>query len=449
LWLALLWRGSYTYVMIMKDNNIKVMFKELSLPPIAEHDSSAIIPTIKGVPFFKYGVHAYYFLNFKTSKGLLVTIKHKDIILPSLRRFLKANHKTHKTFHKLKSLLQRYHYDFNFLEQIMLMTVPHTVTHISNGRFLVNLWSYFGYIDIDCKNRTAKYISIEEKNDDHVLGSQQFYDDQADELYYMSYSLKDSLKRISSHEQKVSCNILKRNNQTGDTEELWSGQLADYLHEIIINKPRQYCVVCEMGMYTDKQNDIIPSEVLILDLINGKSWNISRLIVAAHAQFDPVEPDVVYFSNHNFNFKHSNIFKLLKKANYAVDFRGPASVYKYRLTANGPVELGKFTHPDLFRLTNSHVFIHREQKILAVIGYPNFIFLADADSMEFIKKIELKQPWPIGTIAPSPDGEKIYAQTTRSFQIVDVESEQTDMVINHRYNHSCANHMIASNDTDW
>ncbi|MCK5346169.1 MAG: hypothetical protein KAR20_22320, partial [Candidatus Heimdallarchaeota archaeon] len=387
-------------------------FKEFSLPPIAEHNSSAIIPTIKGVPFFKYGVHAYYFLNFRTAKGLCVTISHKDIVQPGLSRFLKANPKTYKYFPKLKSLLQRYHYGFNLLEQMMLITVPHSVTPMGNGRFLVNLWSYFGYLDIDCKNRSVKYIGIEENDDDHVLGSQQYYDVQKDELYYMSYSLKDSLKRIANPEQEVFCKILKRENKAGEAKEIWTGQFADYLHEIIINKTRQYCVVCQMGMYTDKQNDIIPSKVLVLDLQNGKSWTISRFIVAAHAQSDPDDPDIVYFSNHNFNFKHSNIFKLLKNATYDVNFRGAASVYKYRLTANGPVELGEFTHPDLFRLTNSHVFNHRGQKILAVIGFPNFIFLADANSMEFIKKIELNPPWSIGTIAPSPDGEKIYAQST-------------------------------------
>ena len=433
----------------MEDNNIKVKFKEFSLPPIAEHNSSAIIPTIKGVPFFKYGVHAYYFLNFRTAKGLCVTISHKDIVQPGLSRFLKANPKTYKYFPKLKSLLQRYHYGFNFLEQMMLMTVPHSVTPMGNGRFLVNLWSYFGYLDIDCKNRSVKYIGIEENDDDHVLGSQQYYDAQKDELYYMSYSLKDSLKRIANPEQEVFCKILKRENKTGEAKELWAGQFADYLHEIIINKTRQYCVVCEMGMYTDPQNDIIPSKVLVLDLQNGKSWTISRFIVAAHAQFDPDDPDIVYFSNHNFNFKHSNIFKLLKNANYDVNFRGAASVYKYRLTANGPIELGEFTHPDLFRLTNSHAFNHRGQKILAVIGYPNFIFIADADSMKFIKKIEVNPPWPTGTIVPSPDGEKIYVQTTRSFQIVDIASEQADMTIDHCRNHSCANHMLTSSDINW
>ena len=447
---------SYTLYVIIKEDNIKVKFEEFSLPLIAEHNSSAIIPTIRGVPFFKYGVHAYYFLNFRTLKGLCVTINHKDIILPGISGFLKSNPTAHRYFHKLKSLLQRYHYDFTFLEQIMLMTVPHTVTHIENGRFLVNLWSYFGYLDIDCKSRSVNYTTTNELHNGHVFGSQQFYDAQNDELYYMSYSLKDSLKRAASPEEKVFCKILKHDNKADNTEDIWSGEFADYLHDIVVNKTRQYCVVCELGLYKDDKDNIIPSKVLVLDLKSRKSWIISRFIVAAHAQFDPDDPDVIYFSNHNFDFKHSSIFKLLRNATYNVAFRGPASVYKYRLTSDGPEELGVFTQSDLFRLTNFHVFRHRGQKILAAIGFPNFIFIADAETMKFIKRIEVNHPnapkshpWSIGTFSPSIDGEKIYAHTTKSFQTVDIASGESDIILDHSYNHSCANHMLISSDTNW
>lgn len=159
----------------MNEYNIKIKLKEFSLPSTVRQDSSAIIPTVKGTSIMKYGKHAYYFLNFKTLKGFCISIKHKDIILPGLTKFVKANYKTCKNFPKLRSLFQRYHYGFNFLEQIMLMTIPHTVTYINNSRYLINLWSYYGYLDIDCKNRSIKYKLIEKDNDDHVLGSEQFY----------------------------------------------------------------------------------------------------------------------------------------------------------------------------------------------------------------------------------------------------------------------------------
>ncbi len=444
----------------MNGRNIKAKFKEFPLPPTVQQNSSVIIPTIKGRPLFKYGIHAYYFLNFKTLKGLRVTINHKDIVLPGLERFIKANHKTYKYFPKLKSFFQRYHYGFNFLEQIMLMTVPHTVTHVKNGHFLINLWSYFGYLDVDCKNRSVKYIRIEKDDDDHVLGSRQFYDAQTEEQYYMSYSLRDSLKRIDSPEQKVFFKILKYENRTGNTQNIWSGEFVDYMHDILINKTREYCVACELGMYLDNNGNIIPSQVLVLDLKNNKQWSISRFIVAAHAQFDPDDSDIIYFSNHNFNFKHGSIFKILRKASYIINFRGPASVYKYRLTQDGPEEIGVFTQPDFFRLTNFHVFNHRGQKILAAIGSPNYIFIANANSMKYIKKIEVNHPKTlkhlyrdipciIGTISPSIDGEKIFVQTTRSFQVIDVSSGKSDVILNHFYNHSSSNHMLTSEDADW
>lgn len=444
----------------MNSCNIKVKWEEFPLSPIVQQDSSVIIPAIKGTPLLKYGIHAYYFLNFKTLKGLRITIRHKDIIQPGLKKFAKANYMTHKHFPGLKSIFQKYHYGFNWMEQIMLMTVPHTVTHIKDGRFLINLWSYFGYLNVDCKNRSVRYSLIEDNNDDCVLGSRQFYDDQTDELYYMSYSLKDSLKRIIAPEQKVLCKILKHANKTGNSTTIWSGEFVDYVHDIVINDTRQYCVVCELGMYTDKDNNIIPSKVLILDLKNNKQWILSRFIVAAHAQFDPDDPDTIYFSNHNFNFTHGSIYKVLKKASYIINFRGPASVYKYRLTAEGPEESGVFTSPDFFRLTNFHVFNHRGQKILAAIGSPNYIFIVDANTMSLIKKVEVNHPKTlkhfyrsipciIGTISPSIDGEKIFIQTTRSFHVLDVSSGKSEVILDHFFNHSSSNHMITTVDTDW
>ena len=444
----------------MINHQIQAKFKEFLLPPMMSQNLSVVVPTIRGTLKLKYGQHAYYFLNFRTLKGLRVTISHKDIIKVGLQRFKKANYKKHKYLPGLGYLLQKYHYGFNFLEQIMLMTVPHTVTYIKNSRFIINLWAYYGYLVIDCRQKTVEYKILEENEENHVLGSQQWFDPDTEDLYYMSYSLNDSLKRSIDPNQKVFFRILKHENKTGKTKEIWQGDFVDYPHDFLINRDRQYCVIPELGMYKDNENNLIPSKVLVLDLKNNKQWVIARFIVAAHAQFDPEEPDIIYFSNHNFEFQHTNIFKLLKKAIYGIRFRGPASVYKYRLTPEGPKELGVFTKPDFFRLTNFHVFNHRRQKIIAAIGSPNYIFFADAVNMQFIKKIEVNHPkniknfyrnvpCGIGTISPSIDGEKLFVHTTRSFQVIDVSSGKPDMILNYFFNHSCSNHMLTSTDTDW
>ena len=387
----------------------------------------------------------------------MVTINQKNIILPGLKKFIKSNDKNHAG---LKWIFKKYHYSFNVVEQLMLLTIPHTVTGMGNGRFIISLWAYFGYLEIDCIKKTVTYHIADDQKNDHVFGSKQFYDFETDEKYFMTYSLKDSLQRAVNPKQEVGCNIVKYDEKTGENKVIWEGRFVDYLHDILINKNKQYLVVCELGMILDEKKDIIPSKVLIIDLKNNKNWVVERFIVAAHAQFDPVEPDIIYFSNHNFQFEHSNFFKLLKNANYSIKFRGPASVYKYQLTSEGPKELGAFTRPDLFRLTNIHVFKSGIKTLLAAMGAPNFIFIADAKTLEFIKKIEvteersfkhlyLHRPCLIGTFAPSLDGEKLYVHTRNSFQIIDIESGKPEFIRSTFFNHSCSNHMAVTRDTSW
>ena len=150
---------------------------------------------------------------------------------------------------------------FIFTEQIMLMTVPHTIVSTGNGKFIVNLWSYVGYIEVDCRAKTAAYVIEQERHQDgQVLGSQQWYDHNSNELYYMTYSLPESLQKKNDPFRAVSCRILKDNRQTGATQEIWSGPLTDYLHDIQVNKTRRYCVVCELGMFLDRSENIIPSK---------------------------------------------------------------------------------------------------------------------------------------------------------------------------------------------
>ena len=444
----------------MQTSRLDTRVEEFSLPASMAMGASVAIPTVKGTWGLKYGEHAYYFMNFRTSKGLCVRINHLDIIRPGWNRLRKAAKKQGKYVSVFRPLTLRYHYRFNILEQIMLMTVPHTVTSIGNGRFIVNLWSWCGYLVVDTTGRTVTYHTIDDIDEDSVLGSQQWFDPQTGELYAMSYSLSDSVGRIDDPVRPVAFRIFKHNLANEGTETVWRGELSDYMHDILINPSRQYCVVCELGMYQDEKRHIIPSKVMIIDMKNNKHWVLDRFIVAAHAFFDPDDPNVVYFSNHNFEFIHSNIIKLLKKGAYSVKFRGPASIHKYELTPDGPREVGVFTQDDFFRLTNMHVFNHRGRKVIAAMGFPDVIFLIDADGMSFIRKITVKDPVSlnhlyskkpalIGTIAPSPDGEKLFVQTTGSFQVVDVNTGTPDFVRDYFFSHICFNHMAASADTAW
>jgi len=436
---------------------LKLSVREFSLPESTQMNATVIIPAVKGIPGLKYGKHAYYFMDFCNLKGFCFKISHLAIIRPGWGRFKSAVAKQNKQVAISRCLSPAYHYGFNLLEQVMLMTVPHTVTFLGNGRFIVNLWSWFGYVLVDTTAKTAEYHTLNKQSNDTVLGSQQCFDSQANTLYAMSYSLSDSIKRIATPTHPVEFEIFKHSLDTSATETIWRGALSDYMHDIIVNKTGQYCVACELGMYKNTDHNILPSKVLIVDMKNDRSWKIDRFIVAAHACFDPRDPNIVYFSNHNFEFKHSSLWQLIKKGSYAVKFKEPASIYKYELTPHGPREIGVFTHPDFFRLTNMHAFVHRGHNVIIAMGFPDELFLINADNMTLVRKIFIKDPVSlkhfysknrslVGTIAPSPDGEKLFVQTTHSFQIIDISSGDSEYARDYYFSHICFNHMLATGE---
>lgn len=432
---------------------LKPTIETFELDPKFHKDCSVIIPTVVENKWLTYGEHCYYFLNFKTLKGLKITLSHIDIIKPGIKQFIHANNQACKRFPKIRSLFKKYHYGFNLLEQIMLMTVPHTVTEVSDGRFFITLWSYVGYLDIDCKSKKVFYRQSEVNDSDHVFGSQQIWDNKNKQRYYMSYSLTDSMKKVQNVNHPVFCKIIKENKQQ-EKSVIWEGAFTDYIHDMIIDKNKQYCIVSELGMFVDSKGEMVPSEVLVIDMKNQKEWRVGDFIVAAHAQFDPTEADVLYVSNHNFRFEHRNILKALKSAMYKMTFNGPASVFKYRITNNGLQKIATFTEPDFFRLTNFHVFIHRGQKLLVAMGFPHYLYFADADTMTKIKRIEVVNPDPkisclIGTFSPSLDGEHLFIHTNVALLELNIATEHIDIILNHNKIHSCSNHMITSTDINW
>ena len=412
------------------------------------------IPTVKGTWGLRYGQHAYRFMDFGTARGLELCISHRNVMAPGFKRLAAAAATQGKTVSLARCFSERFHYGFNLLEQMMLMTVPHTVTPLGGARFLVNLWSWYGFFLVDADAGTVTYHLLDDQHGDHVLGSQQWYDAATDELYAMSYSLGDSFARIEDPSHPVAFRIFKHKLGEPGTETVWQGELADYMHDILVNRTRQYSVACELGMYQDARGNMLPSKVLVTDLRRGKEWVLDRFMVAAHACFNPQDASVFYISNHNFEFEHSNLFQLMKKGSYAVKFRGAASIFKYELTPEGPRETGCFTREDFLRLTNMHAFMHRGRPLIAAMGFPDEIFIIDADDMSFIRKITVsdpvtwkhawsKQPALIGTIAPSPDGEALFVQTTGSFQVVDLHTGEASGRQDHFFSRICFNHMAA------
>ena len=159
-------------------------------------DDQVVIPSVRATWKLKYGEHAYYILDFAAEHGMCLTISHTDIIRPGLDIFKQA-------------------------------------AAISDGRFIVGLWSYPGYLLVDSRAETATYHSGVVDDSIHVLGSRLWFDSQDGSLYGMSFSLQDSLVRIDDTNRPVTATIFRHPTGSDTPETLWHGEFADYLHDIV------------------------------------------------------------------------------------------------------------------------------------------------------------------------------------------------------------------------
>ena len=100
----------------MQSNRLAAKVEEFSLPQSTAMGASVAIPAVKGTWQLKYGKHAYYFMNFRTSKGFCASVSHRDVIRPGLGRFKKANEIQGRSLSTLRCFSRRYHYGFNCLE---------------------------------------------------------------------------------------------------------------------------------------------------------------------------------------------------------------------------------------------------------------------------------------------------------------------------------------------
>lgn len=98
----------------------------------------------------------------------------------------------------------------------------------------------------------------------------------------------------------------------------------------------------------------------------------------AHVEFDMYDQSIFYASCHN-----------MSKFGGSMVLHGPGMIVKYQYK-NGEVhELGSYSDKDFNRITTHKLFYYCQKPFLAVTGFPNFLYIVDAESMKLVKKIKL------------------------------------------------------------
>lgn len=99
---------------------------------------------------------------------------------------------------------------------------------------------------------------------------------------------------------------------------------------------------------------------------------------AAHADIDPLDPEVFYVSCNN-----------ISKWRRQVVLHGPGVLERYRYRGGTVTREASYSDPEFLRITSQRCFVRDGRLLLAVTGYPNKLYLLDARTLELIDRIVL------------------------------------------------------------
>lgn len=428
----------------MKFSTIRSDFSSVPIPECANpHDSVVCLANGRG---YLFG-HTYYFADLARARAMVVDTGRVDSLRKSLDFYDNTveNALGYRFLPRLRGLFARYPPYPPGMTSIFYLyfgASPHWITHAGGSRFIIGHLAHKDYIEVDLAARTVVNVDPELNGD--LLSAHHYWDEGRREDWFMSYSIADFFARgLRDKKHPIRSKIWRRDTKTNQLDVRWEGDYADVIDDFRLTCDQRYAVASQIDVVSDADT-IRNSKALVVDLSNGRSWEIGDLTTGAHAEIDCDEPDIIYVSNHNFKFKIRPMREWIPRwietggrieEIHAITFCGPASLDKYRLTPEGPKFLGRYTREDFTRGSIHWTFKHRGKKLICTVTAPSMIHLVDTDTMELWKAIKVTNNVTdkalIFGVYPSEDGERIYVTSTNSeyLQVVNVADGSTDMVM--------------------
>jgi hypothetical protein len=313
---------------------------------------------------------------------------------------------------------------------------PHSYLLLEDGQCQVGLNLFNRFLHLDLNERSAQLVNPGAGND--MLSTTNWFNQATGELWFASWPVEDTVQRMLHPQNKVRVKIWRLSVRDHRLLQVWQGDFADSLHQLALSPDHRFLILTELGLRPEdpdplpagspataasarkrrRKKEIIPSEILVLDLKTGKPWRLP-MRTASHVEFDPEDSGLCYLSGHNIG-----LFGV------KVGIFGPGTIQKFALKESGPELLGEFTAPGFHRITTHIVFRHRGKVLIGVSGYPHTVFLIDAATMKLYQTLEMDPGESVDTsraphicrqdsygIGVSKDGEALLAAGSGFVQV--------------------------------
>lgn len=277
--------------------------------------------------------------------------------------------------------------------QFMGLGRPHVI-QCSNKGFICASNGFYNFIININTNKVSifpeKYLELEPM---HYCKQGSFsYDGQL--WYFVRWPLLNWAEVIDKKRKNVKCQVGRVKLCDRSEEILLELDYPEETHEITCSPNDKYLVFCtfKQDMYipypkksfykckidyekSHKAGGVKSQELITVDLKTKKFWKI--LIpepTIGHTVFDPLDANIFYLSAHNLVYHELTTFS-----------EGTATLLKLMIK-NGKTEIiGKYTHDDLFRIFQHQAFNYCGETFLAVMSYPNKLFIINAKDLSLYR----------------------------------------------------------------
>jgi hypothetical protein len=347
------------------------------------------------------GLQTIYILDLQNRKRILARVNLKDHA---------------QTFYERTESLKRQLgiddslYPFGLSRQMYrdFCITPHSFLYLGSDRILcgLELFTRYEILDLD---RHAVELLDPDVDDDWLTASPSF--DPDGNLRIGSTALSETIKGIKESDRQ-SFTRFWRIGRDGTVTQAWQGRSGALLHQMkVAGAPHGTPSAVSQEptvVYVSKDGSVSPGRISggayvnFTNMQSGTSYKVGPFDVPAHVEVHPSNPNIVYLSEHNFRISSGQPVIL-----------GNASVYKYELGEAGPAFRGRFTHPDLYRMTSHELFNRKGEVYMALTGYPDTIFIVHADTLELVQRIRFRD----GERVDLSKGSHLCAEPTYGCQI--------------------------------
>jgi hypothetical protein len=301
------------------------------------------------------------------------------------------------------SLFKRHidHYKPGYLRfrlPFMGLSTPHC-SHISRDGYLCASNGFYCYV-INTRSHEASVFPA-----DYLVAEPMHYSKQGNfssdgrYWYFVRWPMSGWADLIDKRADSIPCQVGRLSLDDRKEQILLTLPYQEEVHEVACSPDDKYLVFC-----TFKQDLRVPypkrsffrapadfrasheagiklQQMVTVELSSLRYW-LTELPapVVGHFVFDPDEPGVVYVSGHNAVFHQLSAF-----------LEGPAALVRLRIADGKTVVEGRFTDDGLFRIFQHEVFRFGNRTFLAVMSYPNHLYILNVKDMRLHKKIRVGQ----------------------------------------------------------